>query len=83
MSPARRGELSARVSEALGYEVDVADLRTTQGEFLAQVLLGGEIVVKRDSSLLGERALKFFAYRDDMRSMAQVWCPSRLSEESL
>jgi predicted nucleotidyltransferase len=39
MSPSRRGELSARLSEALGCEVDVADLRKAQGEFLAQIVL--------------------------------------------
>lgn len=70
MSPSRRGELSARLSEALGCEVDVADLRTAQGEFLAQIVLGGEVAVKRDASLLAELAIRAIGYREDMRPMA-------------
>jgi predicted nucleotidyltransferase len=69
MSPVRRGELSARLSEALGCEVDVADLRKAQGEFLAQIVLGGEAAVKRDPSLLAELAIRAMAYREDMRPM--------------
>jgi len=69
MSPYRRGDLSARLSEALGCEVDVADLRTAQGEFLAQIVLGGEVAVKRDTSLLAELAIRAMAYREDMRPM--------------
>ena len=69
MGPVRRGELGARLSEALGCEVDVVDLRTAQGEFLAQIVLGGEVAVKRDSSLLAELAIQALAYREDMRPM--------------
>lgn len=69
MSPSRRGELSARLSEALGCEVDVVDLRTLQGEFLAQIVLGGEVAVKRDASLLAELAIRALGYREDMRPM--------------
>lgn len=69
MSPVRRGELSARLSEALGCEVDVADLRKAQGEFLAQMVLGGEVAVKRDASLLAELAIRALGYREDMRPM--------------
>lgn len=69
MSPVRRGELSARLSEALGCEVDVADVRTAQGEFLAQMVLGGEVAVKRDASFLAELAIRALAYREDVRPM--------------
>jgi predicted nucleotidyltransferase len=69
MSPSRLGELSACLSAALGCEVDVVDLRKAQGEFLAQIVLGGKVAVKRDSSLLAEFALKALAYREDMRPM--------------
>ena len=69
MTSSRQGELSARLSEALGCEVDVADLRSAQGEFLAQIVLGGEVVVKRDASLLAELAIRALAYREDMRPM--------------
>jgi len=69
MTPSRQGELSARLSEALGCEVDVADLREAQGEFLAQIVLGGEIAVKRDASLLAELAIRALGYREDMRPM--------------
>jgi predicted nucleotidyltransferase len=69
MSPVRRGELSARLSAALGCEVDVADLRKAQGEFLAQIVLGSEVAVKRDASLLAELAIRALAYREDMRPM--------------
>ena len=69
MSTSRRGELGARLSEALGCEVDVADLRMAQGEFLAQIVLGGEVIVKRDPSLLAELAIRALAYREDMQPM--------------
>lgn len=69
MSPSRRGELGAQLSKALGREVDVADVRTAQGEFLAQIVLGGEAAVKRDPSLLAELAIRALAYREDMRPM--------------
>ena len=69
MSSARRGELSARLSEALGCEVDVADLRTAKGEFLAQIVLGSEVAVKRDVSLLAELAIRALAYREVMQPM--------------
>jgi len=69
MSPIRRGELSARLSEALGCEVDVADLREAQGEFLAQIVLGGEVAVKRDTSLLAELAIRALGYRADLRPL--------------
>lgn len=69
MSPSRQGELSARLSEALGCEVDVADLREAQGEFLMQIVLGGEVAVKRDASLLAELAIRAMGYREDVRPM--------------
>ncbi len=69
MSPVRRGELSAKLSEVMRCEVDVVDLRTAQGEFLAQIVLGSEVAVKRDASLLAELALRALAYREDMRPM--------------
>lgn len=69
MSSARRGELSARLSGALGCEVDVVDLRTAQGELLAQIVLGGKVAVKRDASLLAELAIRALAYREDMRPL--------------
>lgn len=69
MSPVRRGELSARLSEALGCEVDVADVRKARGELLAQMVLGGEVAVKRDASLLAELAIRALGYREDMRPM--------------
>lgn len=69
MSPVRRGELSARLSEALGCEVDVADVREAQGEFLAQIVFGGEVAVKRDASLLAALAIRALGYREDMRPM--------------
>ena len=59
----------ARLSEALGCEVDVADLREAQGEFLAQIVLGGEVAVKRDTSLLAELAIRALGYRADLRPM--------------
>ena len=69
MSPSRRGELSAKLSGVLGCEVDVADLRMAQGEFLAQIVLGGEVAVKRDASFLAELAIRALAYKEDMRPM--------------
>lgn len=69
MSTSRQGELSARLSEALGCEVDVADLREAQGEFLMQIVLGGEVAVKRDASLLAELAIRAMGYREDVRPM--------------
>jgi predicted nucleotidyltransferase len=69
MSSGRRGELSARLSGALGCEVDVVDLRAVQGEFLAQIVLGGEVAVTRDASLLAELAIRALAYREDMRPL--------------
>ena len=69
MSPSRRGELSAKLSGVLGCEVDVADLRMAQGEFLAQIVLGGEVAVKRDASFLAELAIRALAYTADMRPM--------------
>jgi len=69
MSPVRRGELSARLSGALGCEVDVVDLPKAQGEFLAQIVLGGKVAVKRDAPLLAELAIRALAYREDMRPM--------------
>ena len=69
MPSVRQCELSARLSGVLGAEVDVVDLRKAQGEFLAQIVLGGEVAVKRDASLLAELAIKALAYREDMRPM--------------
>ena len=47
----------------------MADLRTAKGDFLAQMVLGGEVAVKRDASLLAELAIRALAYREDMRPM--------------
>ena len=69
MTSSRRGELSARLSAALGCEVDVVDLSLAQCEFLAQIVLGGEVAVKRDASLLAEFAIRSLAYKEDMRPM--------------
>ncbi len=68
LSSHQKGEISA-VSKVLGKEVDIVDLRKAEGELLCQIILGGQPVIRNDTTLLAELAGKALAWKEDFRPL--------------
>ncbi len=69
LSSHQKGEISAVVSKVLGKEVDIVDLRKAEGELLCQIILGGQPVIRNDTTLLAELAGKALAWKEDFRPL--------------
>ncbi len=69
LSSRQKGNISAVVAKALGKEVDIVDLRKAEGELLCQIVLGGQFVIRKDTTLLAELAGKALAWKEDFRPL--------------
>ena len=67
MTPKQRQDLSDRIAESTGREIDIVDLATVGGALLGNILRQGRTLVDRGKGSRGRLYQRLFDWQEDLR----------------
>ena len=66
--------------ELLQREVDIKDLRTVQGVLLKEILTTGKILINKDHTFLGTKAVEMMDFQTDLAPQVNAMLKTRLEK---